>query len=453
MFKYIPFYKRNLKLALPVVLTHAGQVIVQQVDTMMVGYVGTNELAASAFANSIFVIGMVIVMGFTFGLTPIVGHSIAQNDKKYISKLLANAYVINTGFAIIISALLYFISFQFQYMGQDKIIESISKPYFYTIVLSIVPLIIFMTNKQFAEGIGDTKNAMYVTISSNVLNIILNYIFIFGKFGAPELGLLGAGVATLISRVYMAIIFIIIFKYNSKLKTYYMQIKLSYINKVLIRKLFSLGIPISMQMLLEVLAFGLSAIMAGWLGIIPLAAHQIAIGLASITFMIVAGIGSATTIRVAHQYSENDLYGLKMAANASVHIVLAFMGLSALLFVVFRNYLPMVYTNDMDVIVIASQLIIIAAIFQLFDGLQIVMISILRGLGDVNHAMIYAFIAYILINLPLGYFLGFTLGYGLLGIWAAFIIGLGSASIMFYRRYRIIYARLKRSSEKKPIIE
>ena len=156
--KYIPFYKRNLKLALPIILSQAGQVVVQQVDTMMVGYVGTPELAASAFANSIFIIGMIIVMGFTFGLTPAVGHSLVKKDNKYLSKLLFNAYVLNLGFAVIISILLYITSFFFNHMGQDVLIEELSKPYFYTLVLSILPLIIFMTNKQFAEGIGDTDD-------------------------------------------------------------------------------------------------------------------------------------------------------------------------------------------------------------------------------------------------------------------------------------------------------
>jgi len=443
MNKYFPFYLRNLKLAFPIILSQIGQVLVQQVDTMMVGYVGTEELAASAFANSVFFIGMVIVMGFTFGITPIVGHLVSENNKTKLSGILSNAIIVNTIFTIVIAILLYIVSYFFDYMGQAKVIESLSRPYYFTLVLSLLPLIVFFTFKQFAEGIGDTKNAMYITISANIINIILNYLLIFGKFGMPEMGLLGAGIATLISRIYMAIGYIIVYYFNKLLKQYFNHINIFLINRVSIKQLFSVGLPISMQLLLEVLAFRLTAIMAGWLGVIPLAAHQIAIGLASISFMIIVGVGSATTIRVSHQLSHKDYNGLLMATKASIHIILGFMSITAILFLSLRNYLPLLYTKDIDVILLAAQLLIAAAIFQLFDGLQVVMISILRGFGDVKHAMIYAFIAYIIINLPLGYYLGFTLKFGVIGLWGGIIFGLGSASMLFYWRFRSIFAELK----------
>jgi MATE family multidrug resistance protein len=198
-----------------------------------------------------------------------------------------------------------------------------------------------------------------------------------------------------------------------------------------------------MQMLLEVSAFGLTAIMAGWLGVIPLAAHQIAMGLASISFMIVVGIGSATTIRVAHQYGRNDLRGLMMASKASIHLVLSIMAIAAIGFILFRNQIPKLYTQDASVIEISAMLLIIVAIFQLFDGLQVIMLGILRGLGDVNHAMIYAFFAYIVINLPLGYYLGFVLGMGITGLWIAFLVGLGCAAFLFAWRFRHLYSIIK----------
>ncbi len=445
MNKYKSYYIRNIKLALPIILSQIGQVLVQQVDTMMVGYVGTDELAAAAFANSIFIIGMVIVMGFTFGITPIVGHLVSEHNKTKLSTILTNAIVINTIFTLFIALLLYLVSFLFNNMGQVNVVILLSKPYYYTLVLSLLPLIIFFTHKQFAEGIGDTKNAMYIIIASNVLNIILNYILIFGKYGFPALGLLGAGIATLISRIFMSIGFIIIYIKNNTFNQYFKKIYIHLINKKTIKELFTVGAPISIQMLLEVLAFGLTAIMAGWLGVIPLAAHQIAIGLASISFMIIVGIGSATTIRVSHQLSHKDYKGVMMASVASIHIVLGFMGFSAILFLILRNDLPLLYTNDTNVIILASQLIITAAIFQIFDGLQVVMISILRGFGDVRHAMWYAFIAYIIINIPIGYYLSFVLKYGVVGLWIGIITGLASASMLFYWRFRTIFAELKRN--------
>jgi MATE family multidrug resistance protein len=436
--QYLPFYKRNITLAIPIILSQLGQIIVQQVDIMMVGYLGTAELAASAFANSVFMIGLIIIIGFSMGLTPLVGHQLSNKNSKNLKKILSNAYAINILFAVILSFVLYMVSYLFNYMGQEAQIVSLSTNYYYTLVLSVVPLTIFLTNKQFAEGIGDTKNAMYVTIISNLINIVLNYVLIFGHFGAPKLGLYGAGIATLISRVFMFVAFILIYRYNNTFKPYFTLIKWSYINKVWFKKIFSMGAPISMQLLLEVSAFAISAIMAGWLGSIALAAHQIALGLATISFMIVGGIGSATTIRVAHQNGNKDITQMVMASKASIHLVLSFMGLAAISFILMRNFLPTLYTLDKEVIELTSMLLIIVGIFQVFDGLQVVMLSILRGIGDVKHAMIYALIAYIFINIPLGYFLGFKLGMGLSGIWTAIIIGLASAGLMFYFRFRKI---------------
>lgn len=443
MNKYLPFYKRNITLAIPIILSQLGQVVVQQVDIMMVGYLGTAELAASAFANSVFMIGLIIIIGFSMGLTPIVGNQISNKNEKKLSQILSSAYAINIILSIILSIVLYLVTFLFPYMGQEAGIVNLSNEYYYTLVLSVIPLTIFMTNKQFAEGIGDTKNAMYVTIISNLLNIGLNYILIFGHLGAPKLGLYGAGLATLISRIFMAISFLYIYRYNKKFKTYFREIKFTYINKVWIKKIFSMGAPISMQLLLEVSAFAISSIMAGWIGAVALAAHQIALGLATISFMIVGGIGSATTIRVSHQSNNKDITQTEMASKASVHLVLSFMGLAAISFIVMRHFLPTFYSQDQEVIILTSKLLIIVGIFQLFDGLQVIMLSILRGLGDVKHAMIYALIAYIFINIPLGYFLGFTFHLGLSGIWIAFIIGLSSAGLMFYYRFRKLLKRLK----------
>lgn len=408
----------------------------------MVGYLGTSELAASAFANSVFMIGLIIIIGFSMGLTPVVGHQMSLKNHNKLSKILISAYSINLIFAVILSIILFFVSYLFEFMGQEAEIVNLSKGYYFTLVLSVIPITIFMTNKQFAEGIGDTKNAMYVTIISNLLNILLNYILIFGHFGAPQLGLFGAGLATLISRVFMAIAFLLIFGYNKKFMMYFRNIKLRYINKVWIKNIFSIGAPISMQLLLEVSAFAISSIMAGWLGVVALASHQIALGLATISFMIVGGIGSATTIRVAHQSGNKDITQMVMASKASIHLVLSFMGLAAISFIAMRHFLPSLYTQDQEVIALTAKLLIIVGIFQLFDGLQVIMLSILRGLGDVKHAMVYALIAYIFINLPIGYLIGFILDYGLSGIWTAFIIGLAIAGLMFYYRYRKILKKL-----------
>lgn len=439
MRQYLAYYRRNLKLALPIVLAQLGQIVVQQADIMMVGRLGATELAAIAFANSIFIFGMVFSMGFCLGLTPEVGHVSDKTQHKLLAKLLTNAYVVNVVVTLCMMFLLYVFSFFFIQMGQPDEVVKLAKPYYYTLVLSLFPMSLFFTNKQFAEGLGDTKNTMYVTLVANVLNVILNYVLIFGKWGFPEFGMLGAGIATLFSRIFMAVGFYIVFKRRHFFTQITVFISFQDIEFTTLRKLFLLGLPISVQMLLEVAAFGVSAVMAGWLGIEALASHQIAIGLATMSFMLAIGVGSATTIRVAHYYAGQDFKRLILAANASTHIVLFFMGLSGVLFYLFRNELPVFYTQNAEVLKLSATLLIATAIFQIFDGLQVVMLSILRGLGDVTHAMLYAFIAYILINLPVGYLLAFVFDLGTMGLWLGFIVGLAVAGLLFYSRIRILY--------------
>jgi len=439
---YIPYYKRNLQVAVPVMLSQFGQVMVSQVDNMMVGMVGTAELAAAAFANSVFVIMMIIGMGFSFGLTPLVGHAWSSKDYHHTGKLLRNGFFTNTLLAIVLSVIMIAVSFFFDSMGQDEEVVALAVPYYRILVVSFLPFIWFFTFKQFAEGMGDTLNAMIITLVANVVNIILNYVFIFGKWGSEAYGLNGAGYATLISRILMPIAFFFVFRYRKIFWRYWVHAWRSSIEKATVWKLVKVGTPISMQMLLEVTAFAFTSIMAGWIGVVPLAAHQIAIGLSSVTFMIVTGISSGTTIRISHQFSRGDFIGLRRAASASFHLVLVFMTFTAISFIAFRYNLPRLYSHDEAVIYLAAQLLIMAAIFQLFDGMQVVTLGVLRGLADVKHAMIYSLISYILIGLPLGYIFAFWLDWGVIGLWVGFIAGLFTASILFYSRYRIIYKRL-----------
>lgn len=433
---YLPFYKRNLKIAVPVMLSQAGQVLVQQVDNMMVGAVGTVELAAAAFANSVFVLGLVFAMGFTFGLTPLVGHAFAKGEHQKAASLLKNSFMLNLLITLLIMVVLWITSYFFNKMGQTEEVVDLATNYYRILVLSLIPFILFFTFKQFAEGLADTKIAMLITIFSNVINVVLNYVLIFGKFGIPELGLDGAGYATFIARLTMPILFLVAFIKKEKFNIYWLQITDIKFEKQKFIELIKVGYPIATQIILEVAAFAFSGIMMGWFGVVPLAAHNIALGLASVTFMVVTGIGSGTTIRVSHQYSAKDYLSMRKAAYASIHMVVFIMAITAILFAIFRFQLPWLYTQDVQVINMAAQLLIMAAIFQIFDGAQVVLLSILRGLADVQMAMIYAFIAYILVNLPISYMLAFTFNMGPIGIWIGFVFGIGLASILFYLRIR-----------------
>lgn len=440
---YLPFYKRNLKVAVPVMLSQAGQVLVQQVDNMMVGAVGTLELAAAAFANSVFVLGLVFAMGFTFGMTPLVGHAFAKGDKEKTAALLKNSFVLNIALTIGLVLVLWLVSYFFDYMGQTAEVVDLATNYYRILVVSLLPFILFFTFKQFAEGLADTKIAMIITLISNVVNIAFNYLLIFGNLGAPELGLDGAGYATLIARFSMPVLFLWFFVKRDKFNIYFKRIFEIKTGWKRILELLKVGLPIATQIILEVAAFALSGIMMGWIGVIPLAAHNIALGLASVTFMVVTGIGSGTTIRVSHQYSLKDYESMRKAAWASIHMVIAIMSTTAILFALFRYQLPWLYTTDEEVIKVAAQLLIMAAVFQVFDGAQVVLLSILRGLADVQRAMIYAFIAYIMINIPVSYLLAFTFDLGPIGIWIGFVFGIGIASVLFFLRIQNQFRKLK----------
>lgn len=431
---YIPFYKNNLKIALPIVLTQVGGGIVALMDNVMVGHLGAVELASVAFANSIFVLGQVFVMGSVMGLTPLVGQAYVQSDLDRVKSLFYNALVFVCILGSIITFILGLIYPFFDHMGQDTNVVRWAKPYFLLQVFSLLPLLIFCLFKQFLEGLGNTKVAMIITLVANLINIILNYLLIYGKFGFPYWGVVGAGVATLISRILMAVCFFIYVRTNNFWWNYLKGVTVDLFQAKKVWTVARVGMPIGGHMLLECTAFALSAIMVGWLGAVPLAGNQIAQNISHLTFMLVVGIGSATTIRVSHRLGEKNFYALRMAGKASIHLCLLTNTIMAIFMIVFSRQIPRIFTTDMAVIDAAAPLLVLAGLFQISDGLQTVGASILRGLTDVKRPVIYAFISYICINLPLGYLLAFMLHMGAPGIWVGFIVGLSIAAILFHVR-------------------
>ncbi len=439
---YIPFYKRNLKVALPIVFSQVGGAVVQLVDTFMVGRLGTVELAAVSFASAVFAIGYVFSIGILLGATPIIGQAYVREEKQTIVELFQNSILLATIAAILISSLLYLTSFFMDNMGQvDEVVE-LAIPYFLVLVVSLIPHMYFFAIKQFLEGLGNTKVAMWITIISNLINVLFNYLLIFGKYGFPELGVLGAGIATLIARISMPLIYFLWLRLKSEWWSYCKAFHWSLFSWVRLKQLLAMGLPIAAHILLEVTAFAFSGVMIGWLGAAPLAGHQIANNMSNLAFMVVMGIGSATTIRVSHQLGARNIEALKMAAMASIHLCLVANAIMGTLLIVFRMQIAQAFSSDPEVIVIASQVLVMAGIFQLADGMQAVGAGILRGLTDVKITMLYAFIAYICINIPLGYFLAFVCGFGAVGVWAAFIFGLGTSAILFHRRYHKVRQRI-----------
>jgi MATE family multidrug resistance protein len=436
MRKYIPFYLRLLKLAMPLVLTQAGQMSVQLIDNAMVGRVGSTELAAASFANSIYVMIMVFGLGIFIGITPLISQALgAKNDLK-VAEIIKNGFALSSVLVILLATLTWSISWLMPYMGQPKEVVVLAIPYFRILAVSLIPFLFFILLKQIGEGLGNTFWAMVATIVSNFVNIGLNYLLIFGKLGFPELGLLGAGYATFVARLVTPFILLTCFLWAKPIRHYFLLFSKVRINKEKLKKIIVIGLPIATQLILEVSAFALAGIMMGWMGHIPLAAHQVALGLASFTFMIANGVAMATTIRVSFQLGTRNFESMERVSYSAVHLVLAYMMLCGIGFYFFRFQLPLLFTNDPLVIKQAASLLIVAAIFQLFDGMQVVCLGILRGFADVKIPMVIAAIAYMCIGLPTSYLFAFTFHYGPEGIWYGFVTGLFSAGVLLALRIR-----------------
>lgn len=433
---YLPFYKRNLRVAIPIILSQLGGGIVQLVDTFMVSRLGTIELAAVSFANAVFIVGFVFVNGILQGATPLIGQAFVRQEKEKITELFQNSVLIAFFLSIIIVILMYSISLIMHRMGQVSEIVILAIPYYRILVWSLIPFLFYTACKQFLEGLGNTKVAMIITITANVVNIIFNYLLIFGKYGFPELGVYGAGVSTFISRLIMPVMFLLFLRFHAQWWSFCRNFRWRLFSRKGINELLAIGLPIAGHILLEVSAFALSGIMVGWLGAAPLAGHQIAQNMSHLVFMVVLGISAATTIRISHQYGVRDFKALKMAANASVHLCLLINIITGSLLVIFRYQIAGFFSLDPVVVNIGAQLLIMVGIFQLSDGLQAVGAGVLRGLTDVKKPMLYAFISYICINLPVGYLLAFVFKMGAVGVWAGFIFGLSIAAILFHRRCR-----------------
>jgi len=435
--KFFPYYRRNFVLAFPIILSQIGQVTVSIVDTFMVGMLGTVELAAVAFASSIYSLVFIFGLGFSLGQTPHVGKAFGKKQWWKIGVLFQNALLINISLGIFISLLVLSIYPVLYHLNQPIEVVKMGIPYFNWLLASTVPVLLFFTCRQFSEGVGNTKIAMWVTISGNVINIILNYLLIFGKFGFPALGVEGAGISTFIVRVLMALAFLCLIFIHPALKkfTQYFSLRKFYFSAI--KKLIRTGFPISGQLVVEVLVFSFSAIMIGWINEVNLAAHQIVLQLASATFMVGLGVGSAGTILISQQFGSKHYQSTRYIALTSLHLVTVFNALTAIAFIVLRYKIPGWFSNDTEVINIAAQLLIVAGIFQLFDGWQMVGLSALRGLADVTFAMYIAITSYVVIAMPLGYLLGFVFHFGSVGVWSGLCIGLIIAAIAY--RLRFLY--------------
>lgn len=446
--KYKDQYKSNLLLALPVVLTQLGQILTQVADNLMVGRYGGDDptpLAAVSFGGSVFFILFIAAIGIALGMTPLVGELYAQGDRQKSAGLLQNGILFYGLLGLVMAVVQYAAIPVLYHLGQPAEVVDMAIPYYKMLVYSMPFIMLFFTFKQFLEGVGNTKVEMFVTIFANLANIGFNWVFIYGRYGFPEMGAEGAGLGTLLSRIIAPILMIGYFYSRERYRSYLDGFSPRNYSWATIKKLLHMGLPISMQMFLEASAFVGTGIMMGWFGKETLSANQIATTISNCAFMIVMSIGAATTIRVSHCYGARNIGELSLAAKASYHLVLAWNAFAAVTFITLRHLIPTFFTTNTEVIAIASELMAVVALFQLSDGIQNVSVGILRGIQDVKIIMPIAFVSYWLLNLPVGYLFGFTLGMGPTGLYLGFSFGLSAAAVMMIVRIRRSIRRLRTS--------
>ena len=429
-------YKRNLQLALPVMVGSLGHIMVGVADSVMVGrYLGAVPLAAVSLANSVFHIPFVFAIGVAFGLTPLVANADGEGDVSKASAMWKNAFYVNLAFGILLSVLLVFTRPLLGMMGQEPEVVTFAGPYFNIISWSMIPFLLFLNLKQFAEGLSDTLAATRISLGANVLNVILNYVLINGYWGFPRLGLEGAAWASFIARVAMFIGLWLYVRWHGKFKKYWQSRKDVHFNWESVNKILAIGVPSGLQYIFEVGAFAISAILVGTIGALPQAAHQVSISLASISYMTASGLSAAASIRVGNQLGRKDYPTLKLAGVTLFRMVIMFMATTGIIFLAGRHFWPSLFTTEPTVIAIAAQLLIITTFFQISDGVQVVAQGALRGLSDTRTPTLFSFISYWVVSLPMAYVLGFYTSLGVVGVWIGLAVGLTVNAVLLYRRF------------------
>jgi len=423
-------------------LSQLGHVMMGVVDSLMVGHVGAVQLAAASLANVAFNVILLFGIGVSYAITPLVAAAHGEGNDHTISNVLRHGLAINLINSFWLVSLVMWAKNILYYIHQPPAVVAEAIPYLGIITFSIIPTLLFQTFRQFTEGLSQTRVAMAAVIGSNLIHVPLNYALIFGHWGLPALGLTGAGWATLISRIVMAGGIGLYVYYAPRFKKFREGFSIGNYSKKLFKKMLNIGLPAGAQFIFEVAAFDLSAIMMGWLGTQTLAAHQIAINLATISYMTTSGLAAAATIRVSNELGKKDFHALRTVAFTLLFLATCIMFLWGILFISGRNFFPTLYVNDPQVIALAAPLLIIAGFFQLSDGIQVVSVGALRGLHDVKIPSVFIFIAYWVIGLPLGYLFAFKFNWGANGIWIGLLIGLTLTATAMVARFHVLSRKL-----------
>ena len=434
--KYREDYSATIKIGVPIVLGQLGIVVVGLVDNIMVGHFSTSDLAAASFVNSVFNIPILFGMGFSYGLTPLVGQFFGRGDKFRVGGLLRNSLLANFMIGLFLSVVMGIMYLNVHRMGQPEELLPLVRPYFLLQLTSLVFVMMFNSFKQFADGITDTKTSMWIMLSANLLNIIGNSLLIYGVWGLPALGLAGAGISTLTSRIFMFVAFAILFFRKQSYRRYLVGYHRTTYNTGDLKVLNRMGMMVGLQMGMETALFSISGVMIGWLGTVPLAAHQVVASISTLGFMVYYGVGSAVSIRVSNFFGRGDIAGVRRATLAGTHL-LGLLAISvSVFFLLVREHIGWLYTSSEDVVNLVDVLLVILVFYQFGDSLQIIFANALRGVADVTSMAVISFIGYFVIALPVSYICGFVLDWGIEGIWVGYPVGLTlTGGMMCWRFY------------------
>ncbi|GAA3514653.1 MATE family efflux transporter [Aquimarina addita] len=451
--QYTKEFGYNLRLAAPVMLGMLGHTFVGLVDNIMVGQLGTAELAAVSLGNSFMFIAMSLGIGFSTAITPLVAEADAENSFSRGKSAYKHGLFLCTTLGITLFLLVLAAKPLMYMMKQPIEVVELAMPYLNLVAISLIPLVIFQALKQFSDGLSMTKFPMYATLIANIVNIIINYILIFGKFGFPQMGIIGAAIGTLVSRVVMVLFLWVLLGNKKKSKEYVTNISFFVLESKMLNRILSLGFPSALQMFFEVGIFTSAIWLSGILGKNPQAANQIALNLASMTFMVAMGLSVAAMVRVGNQKGLKKFKDLRRITLSIILLTFLLEVIFALIFVVFNESLPAIYLDEKDmtnlidnteVIGIAARLLIIAALFQISDGIQVVVLGALRGLQDVIIPTIITFIAYWIVGFPISYYLSLHTSYKSEGIWIGLLAGLSVSAILLYMRFNYLSKNLIR---------
>ena len=421
------------------------------VDNIMVGQIGTAELAAISLANSFMFIAMSLGIGFSTAITPLIAEADGEGSLEVGKSTFKHGLFICTVLGVLLFLGVFFAEPMLHLMKQPPEVVELAIPYLNLVAVSLIPLVIFQAFKQFSDGMSMTKYPMYAILIGNVINVVLNYLFIFGKFGFPELGIVGAAIGTLVSRLIIVIFLWYLLSQHYKSRAFVLNIKIFKLSKKMIKKLYSIGFPSAMQMFFEVAIFTAAIWLSGILGKNPQAANQIALNLSSMTFMVAMGLSVTAMIRVGNQKGLKRYIDLRRIAFSIFMIATLFAVVFAILFFLFSGILPKMYldindptkmVDNYEVITIASKLLLIAAVFQITDTIQVVALGVLRGMQDVKIPTFITFISYWLIGFPISYYLSLYTDYKSAGIWIGLLAGLSSSGILLFIRFNYLSNKL-----------